>query len=320
MNVFRYPPRLQKSQQARSAVNEFFCRFGYPFAIHTDQGRNFESQLFKSMCDLLQIHKSRTTSYRPAANGQVERFNRTLMNAVRCYIDKAPCQWDTFIPQLAGAIRASVHTSTGFTANRLMLGREVNLPIDMITKATKIDQIQEPNQYISDLDAAIQLAHDVARESMKATQEGMKRDYDVHVYEKRYQMGDKVYLIDKTVTPSKGRKLSPPWKGPGMVIEVITAALYRVRLKNREIVINHDRMKLCRDRDYPRWMKTLETEINEKNPDDTQTKYCICQKPYNFRFMVQYDFCDQWFHGTCIGMTPTQAIRLSQYKCRVCSQ
>ncbi len=69
---------------AHAAVSEFFSRFGYPFQIHSDQGRNFESRLFAAVCDLLDIHKSRTTPYRPSANGQVERFNRTLMDAVRC--------------------------------------------------------------------------------------------------------------------------------------------------------------------------------------------------------------------------------------------
>ena len=36
--------------------------FGTPFEIHTDQGRAFESSLFKEMCNTLKIHKTRTTS------------------------------------------------------------------------------------------------------------------------------------------------------------------------------------------------------------------------------------------------------------------
>ncbi len=62
---------------ASAAVNNFFSRFGYPYQVFTDQGRNFESKLFTALCDALEIHKARTTPYRPSANGQVERFNRT---------------------------------------------------------------------------------------------------------------------------------------------------------------------------------------------------------------------------------------------------
>lgn len=35
----------------------------------------------------LQIHTARVTPYKTAANGQVERYNRTLMDAVSCYIN-----------------------------------------------------------------------------------------------------------------------------------------------------------------------------------------------------------------------------------------
>lgn len=58
---------------ARAAINDFFSRFGYPFEIFTDKGRNFESELFCKVCEMLEIDKSRTTPYRPSGNGQVER-------------------------------------------------------------------------------------------------------------------------------------------------------------------------------------------------------------------------------------------------------
>ena len=102
-------PSQKAEVTARAAIDEFFSRFGCPLQLFSDQGRNFESKLFEALCDALQIHKARTTPYRPAANGQSERFNRTLMDAVRCFLGKSQNKWDQHVQQIAGAIRASVN-------------------------------------------------------------------------------------------------------------------------------------------------------------------------------------------------------------------
>jgi len=82
-----YPLASQTAEvTARTVVNEFFSRFGYPLEIITDQGRNFESSLFKEMCRILHCRKFRTTAFRPSANGQAEAVNKTLMAAVRCFV------------------------------------------------------------------------------------------------------------------------------------------------------------------------------------------------------------------------------------------
>ena len=87
-NASHCHPKQRKWLQGQQWMS-FFARFGYPFQIFTDQGRNFESRHFKSIWEILQIHKSCTTPYRPSAKGHVERFNRTLMDAVRCFVDKS---------------------------------------------------------------------------------------------------------------------------------------------------------------------------------------------------------------------------------------
>ena len=46
-------PNMEASTVARIMVNEVVARFGIPNLIHSDQGRQFESALFKEMCKLL---------------------------------------------------------------------------------------------------------------------------------------------------------------------------------------------------------------------------------------------------------------------------
>ena len=60
-------------------------RFGTPKFITTDQGSQFESQLFNALAKLLGGKRIRTTAYNPQGNGLVERWHRCLKNAIRCH-------------------------------------------------------------------------------------------------------------------------------------------------------------------------------------------------------------------------------------------
>jgi hypothetical protein len=166
---------------AKTVVNEFFTRFGCPFTIHCDQGRNFESQLFKSICSTLGIQKTRTTAYRPSANGQVERFNRPLMDSVRCFVDQSQTDWDNYLPQLASAIRSSVNRMTGMTPNQMILCRAICLPTDLVFKPRKEDKTEDEHEYVTMLKEAIRKTHEFARKKLQTNQEYMKKDYDLNV-------------------------------------------------------------------------------------------------------------------------------------------
>ena len=131
-------PQQNTEETAKYVVDGFISRFGCPLEIHTDQGKNFDGKLFTSMCELLQITKTRTTPYRPCSNGQVEHYNRTLLQLIRCFLSGNQKSWDQHLQQLAGAIHSTVNRSTEFTPNMMMLGREVLLSVDLMLGLTKI--------------------------------------------------------------------------------------------------------------------------------------------------------------------------------------
>ena len=67
---------------AEMFVTQFACRYGVPRQLHTDRGKNFDSQLLKSICKLLEINKTLTSAYRPQSDGFVERANRNIANII----------------------------------------------------------------------------------------------------------------------------------------------------------------------------------------------------------------------------------------------
>ena len=72
-------PNQTAAVVADKLVTEVFLRLGVPDQIHTDQGRQFTSDLFQAICDLLGVEKTKTCPYNPKSDGLVERFNRTLV-------------------------------------------------------------------------------------------------------------------------------------------------------------------------------------------------------------------------------------------------
>ncbi|GBL98812.1 Pro-Pol polyprotein [Araneus ventricosus] len=68
---------------ARTLYENWICHFGAPSKITTDQGKQFESHLFKSLAALLGTETIRTSPYRPSSNGIIERIHRNLKSSIR---------------------------------------------------------------------------------------------------------------------------------------------------------------------------------------------------------------------------------------------
>ncbi|KAG0710710.1 Gag-Pol polyprotein [Chionoecetes opilio] len=78
-------PNHEATTIAGALVNNFFTRFGVPQELHSDQGREFESGVFRECCQLMGIRKTRTIPLRPQSDGMIERYNRTLLHKLAKY-------------------------------------------------------------------------------------------------------------------------------------------------------------------------------------------------------------------------------------------
>ena len=249
---------------AKVVVEGFIARFGCPLQIHTDQGRNFTGNLFSQVCQLLHIVKTRTTPYHPASNAQVERINRTILQIIRAYLKGNQRQWDDNLQLIAGAIRATINRSTGFTPNRMMLGREVMEPVDLML-GLKDQSLRKdsPVEYVQRLEQRLKSAHTLAKEHLLSAQRRQKKDYDLKVLERKYSVGDLVYLINSSTKIGQSNKLKPIWKGPFVITKVVSPVLYRIQGRKIESIVHHDRLKLCQDRTLPMWIRKLRHKILE---------------------------------------------------------
>ncbi|GFS91015.1 retrovirus-related Pol polyprotein from transposon 297 [Trichonephila clavipes] len=87
-------------------------QFGVPGKIVTDQGRQFESQLFRSLAAICGAKVAHATSYHPQCNGKVERLHRTLKGAIKAHNN---IKWTETLPTILLGLRTALRPDTNHT-------------------------------------------------------------------------------------------------------------------------------------------------------------------------------------------------------------
>ena len=108
---------------AQSFSSGWVYIYGPPRVLLSDNGTQFTSKFFKEICDTMSIKQVFTSAYHPQTNGQVERFNRTILAQLRAFVGEDQSTWDLFSPAVTYAYNTQVHSSTGFSPFDLVLSR-----------------------------------------------------------------------------------------------------------------------------------------------------------------------------------------------------
>lgn len=124
------------SEKIIDALEGMFCRHGIPYQITPDNGPQFKSKLFEDYLTDNCIKHRAVTPLHPAANGEVERQNRSLMKRIR--IAQAESKdWKKEIRKYLFAYRTTPHSTTGVSPAELMFRRKLR------TKLPQVENLQE---------------------------------------------------------------------------------------------------------------------------------------------------------------------------------
>src|SRR5436190_5845630 len=221
-------PNQEASTIAEEIIKQWISRFGTPLELHSDQRRNFESNLFQKICQLLDIRKTRTTTLHPQSDGMVERMNRTINKYLSKVVSDHQRDWDNYLHLFLLAYRASVHETTGQSPAKIIFGHELRLPCNLNFGIKPGEEIAGED-YVSDLRHRMEDIHNRVRTNIQSASDQMKIQYDVRAEAGGYQSGDLVWLYNPKRRRGYSPKLQRQWEGPYEVVTRINDVIYRIK-------------------------------------------------------------------------------------------
>lgn len=249
--------RHTASVVARIIFEQIILRYGAPLRILSDQGAEFTSEMFAELCRLMKIDKVRSTPYHPQVNGMLERFHRTLNTMLAKVVSEHQRDWHEHLPAVLAAYRATVHEATGFSPNRLFLGKENRLPVDLVYGAV-VDDARErytADEYINKLMMRSVDDFELVRKHLGKAADTRKARYDIGVKQEAFAPGAKVWYY----CPRRYKGRSPKWQsffqGPYTVVRVIDSHVIVIKrgTRSQPIVVHRDKLKkVVEDEEFSR--------------------------------------------------------------------
>lgn len=212
-----FPTRDQKADTtAKVLLREWFLKYGVPERLHSDQGRNFESEVIAELCKLYGVKKSRTTPHHPTGNAQCERFNRTLHDLLRTLPPEKKRRWPEYLPELVYAYNVTPHSTTGYSPYYLLFGVDPHLPVDALLGQEST--VEPSHDWLAIHQRRLKEAHARAKEygEQKAA-ERIARSNE-KVYCPSIELGQIVYVRNR---PPGRNKIQDAWKPiPHRVVQI----------------------------------------------------------------------------------------------------
>ncbi|MGA1436397.1 MAG: reverse transcriptase domain-containing protein, partial [Ilumatobacteraceae bacterium] len=222
-----YHDSCPAEELARMFFVHVVCRFGSPATLHTDNGPRYTSTYWQEFMIALNTHHKTGTAYHPQSQGQVERQQRTLQEALLTMGGEQTRFWDDLLPVITFAYNNSVHSATGYTPYFLLHGIEARIPNYLETtmdttlsqRLTKLHRLHR-TVYLQVLD------------QLRKRQHSSKRYQDRFRTAKTFEVNELVRLRVQKMGMSKLPKLTRPFAGVYRIKEVVDEAkgVYRLDL------------------------------------------------------------------------------------------
>lgn len=239
--------RSATSENIVQFMHEVFSLYGYPRFIIHDNAKQFVSNHFQQYLTSNNINPHFIPIYCPK-NNPVERFNRTLGEALRlCILDYPDQQgkWTNFVSDITHCLNNKYNEATMLTPFKVLFGHDYH-GTDSMIRDLDINHRQ-----------IMRIAYENSQKEFQKSKGCYNKDKGLRIF----NIDDIVMITHHSLSNALHKynsKLDLKWK-PAKIISKIVNNIYRVRMINsREVLIDVSEIK--------RIPVSLQKAIEQMNP------------------------------------------------------
>jgi hypothetical protein len=230
-----YP--IRKTADAEALARAFFeavYRYhGSPAVIVSDRDPRFTGQFWHHLWGLTGTKLAMSSAYHPQTDGQTERANRTLLEALRACAAHRPSSWPDALAAIEFAYNNSFNKAIGTTPFMLNYGQHPATPLALCAPEPASSDSSNPtaDAFIARLAAATS----DAQRALAAAAEQQRRATDVHRRDPgaAFAVGAQVLVSARHMALRARRragKLAPRWLGPFPITRAINPVAFALAL------------------------------------------------------------------------------------------
>lgn len=212
---------------ANTFFTEVFRHHGLPISIVSDRDPKFMSAFWQQLFKACGTKLDTSTPYHAQTDGQTERVNRWLEDALRAYVNASHTDWDQRLTALEFAYNDKRHASTGYTPFYLNSGRHPHVPAALLNeRGGENPRHPDAKALISRLRKDLELA----KANLERTRETMAKWANQKRRHHEFKEGDEVMLSTANLNLQLpgSRKLRDKWAGPFVVEKVVNPVAMRL--------------------------------------------------------------------------------------------
>jgi transposase InsO family protein/bacterioferritin (cytochrome b1) len=240
--AFTYALKTADAQSVAKCLLDLITKYGMFSIIQSDKGTTFTSQVIQKLILALGACQIFSSAYMPQINGQVECYNKILIQMLSNYVQEKPSKWLDYLGYVTFAYNNTKHDTTTFTPSYLFLGFKPLLITDTFFVTPNMDRNLLENI------RTIENVRQTVPEIIKNAQEKQKKYFDRHRRNFDFKAGDEVLLYYPKNLRNNKTKFSQRYRGPFTVLRKVNPSSYEIEMINNnklvKDVVHIARMKL----------------------------------------------------------------------------